>query len=79
MALDGIYLSLIKKEINNRLESSKIDKIQQPEKDEIDLTFRMRNGTEKLLISSSANYPRIHMTERSKENPMMFCMLLRKH
>lgn len=82
MALDGIFLSLIKNEINKTLEFAKVDKVQQPEKDEIDIIFRLRGGAEKLLISASANNPRIHFTQNSKENPMqapMFCMLLRKH
>jgi predicted ribosome quality control (RQC) complex YloA/Tae2 family protein len=82
LALDGIFLSLIKNEINTTLEFAKVDKVQQPEKDEIDIIFRLRGGAEKLLISASASNPRIHFTQNAKENPMqapMFCMLLRKH
>jgi predicted ribosome quality control (RQC) complex YloA/Tae2 family protein len=82
LALDGIFLSLIKEEINKTLAYAKVDKVQQPEKDEIVIVFRLRGGAEKLIISASANNPRIHFTQNSKENPMqapMFCMLLRKH
>jgi predicted ribosome quality control (RQC) complex YloA/Tae2 family protein len=82
VALDGALLSFITAEINTRLESARIDKIQQPEKDEIDITFRLRGGNEKLLLSASSNNPRAHFTQIVKENPMtapMFCMLLRKH
>lgn len=82
MALDGVFLSLLKNEINARLEGARVDKVQQPEKDEIDLVFRKKGGAEKLLVSASANNPRVHFTERIKENPVsapMFCMFLRKH
>ena len=82
MALDGALLSFITAEINARLENARVDKLQQPERDEIDITFRLRGGGEKLLLSASSNNPRAHFTCISKENPMtapMFCMLLRKH
>ena len=82
MALDGALLSFITAEINTRLENAKVDKLQQPERDEIDISFRLRGGSEKLLLSASSNYPRAHFTAVPKENPMtapMFCMLLRKH
>ncbi len=81
MALDGIFLSSIISELKDSLLETKIDKINQPEKDEILLTFRgIKN--KKLLISASPTYPRIHFTSISKDNPKvapMFCMVLRKH
>jgi predicted ribosome quality control (RQC) complex YloA/Tae2 family protein len=82
MALDGVFLSYLAAEIGGVLDGSRVDKIHQPEKDEIDIVFRLRSGSAKLLLSSNANSPRVHLTEISKENPMsppMFCMLLRKH
>lgn len=82
MALDGVFLSHIVREINSKLEAARVDKVQQPEKDEIIITFRLRSGTEKLLLSASSNNPRIHFSKITKENPItapMFCMLLRKH
>lgn len=82
MALDGVYLSLIAGEINTRLAGARVDKVQQPERDEIDIGFRLRGGVEKLLVSASPANPRLHFTGSSKENPLappMFCMLLRKH
>ncbi|MGL5245616.1 MAG: NFACT family protein, partial [Sarcina sp.] len=59
MALDGIYLYSLINEIKNSIINTKIDKINQPEKDEIILTLRGKEQ-KKLLISSSSNYPRIH-------------------
>lgn len=82
MALDGAFLSLIKKEILNRATNSRIDKIHQPSKEELVVVLRFPGGTEKLLISAGANSPRIHFTKHAPENPKtppMFCMLLRKY
>lgn len=82
MALDGVFLSFLTRELNEALEGGRVDKVHEPEKDEIDIVFRLRSGSAKLLLSSNPNSPRIHLTDTNKENPMsppMFCMLLRKH
>ncbi|UFH63475.1 NFACT family protein [Clostridium cadaveris] len=79
MAYDGIFLYSVIEELKETIVNSKIDKINQPEKDEIILTFR---GNRKLLLTASSSYPRIHMTAFSKPNPNKapsFCMLLRKY
>lgn len=82
MALDGAFLNIIKKELENEVLNSRVDRISQPSKEEIVLTLRFKGGSRKLLISANANSPRIHFTKISLENPAtppMFCMLLRKH
>lgn len=83
MALDGIYLYSILCELKDKIINGKVTKINQPEKDEINLTIRTTNNTnEKLLISASSSYPKIHITNITKTNPIkapMFCMVLRKH
>ncbi len=82
MALDGIYLSTIVKNLKNTLTDCKIDKINQPEKDEIILTFRKERKNIKLLISASPRFARIHITENTKKNPItapIFLMVLRKY
>lgn len=81
MALDGIYLYSLIDELKDFAINSKIDKVNQPEKDEIVLTLRGK-GQKKLLISSSSNYPRLHFTTINKINPLqapVFCMVLRKY
>lgn len=81
MALDGIYLHLLKNEISDRVTGYRVDKIYQPSKDEILFTFRTRNGTEKLLLSAKADCARIQFTSAHIENPKkppMLTMLLRK-
>lgn len=83
MALDGIFLSRIKRELEPILIGARVDKIHQPSRDSIVITLRtLGQGTKKLLFSSSAGTARVHLTDRELENPKtppMFCMLLRKH
>ncbi|SHJ60292.1 Predicted component of the ribosome quality control (RQC) complex, YloA/Tae2 family, contains fibronectin-binding (FbpA) and DUF814 domains [Clostridium cavendishii DSM 21758] len=81
MAFDGIYLYSLIQELKSSMINLKIDKINQPEKDEVILTLRGREQ-KKLLISASSNCPRIHFSTYQKENPKqapMFCMVLRKY
>ncbi len=81
MALDGIAVSNIIYELNKSLIGGRIDKIYQPQKDEIVMSVR-NNGTSKLLLSANPSHPRLHITTIQRENPItapMFCMVLRKH
>ena len=82
MAFDGIVMAAMAGELTDRLTGGRIDKIYQPEEDE--LLFHIQRGREKyrLFLSSSGNNPRLHLTNESYSNPlspMPFCMLLRKH
>ena len=82
MAFDGIVLKSLVYELNNSVIGYKIDKIYQPERDEIVLILRGFRDTKKIFISADSNYPRINLTEKSYVNPNdppLFCMLLRKH
>ncbi len=82
MPLDGITLNLLKQEISGYIIGSRIEKIHQPSKDELVFHLRTRAGAYRLLISASANSPRLHLTANAPENPAtppMLCMLFRKH
>ncbi|ADL51654.1 Rqc2 family fibronectin-binding protein [Clostridium cellulovorans] len=83
MALDGIFLSSLIYELQNKIINGRVTKINQPEEDEIQLTIRTEdNENIKLLLSANSTYPKIHVTKITKENPMnppMFCMILRKY
>ncbi len=82
MALDGFFLKSLTEELSKDLIGRRVDKISQPEKDEIILNFKINRKNIGLLISASSNYPRIHLTDIKKENPLaapMFCMVLRKY
>lgn len=82
MALDAPAVCCLVNEIAPLVKNGRVDKISQPEKDEIVIHIRTFEGKYKLLLSASSENPRIHFTEQSKQNPKtapMFCMLLRKH
>ena len=82
MALDGIFLSRIRDEIAQTVLGFRVEKIQQPTRDEIILVLRGKGGARRLLICVRSDSPRVHFTEQAAENPAappMFCMLLRKH
>ena len=82
MALDGVYLNLIKKELEGVLLDGRVDKIHQPSKEEILFTIRTRECAYKLIFNTSAGTARVHITNTQIENPKtppMFCMLMRKH
>ena len=82
MALDGIVISNLVHELHNTLENARINKIAQPEKDELLLTLKGHSGQHRLLISASASLPFVYLTNENKVSPLnapTFCMLLRKH
>lgn len=82
MPLDAVCLLGTVREIDARIVGGRIDKIYQPERDEIVLSIRLMHGGVKLLLSVGAGAPRMHFIETARENPAappMFCMLLRKH
>lgn len=82
MAFDGITIANLVKELKDNLLDGRINKIAQPEADELLLTIKTSNGQKRLYISASASLPLIYLTEVNKPSPMTapnFCMLLRKH
>ena len=79
MPLDAISLRAVVEELRPELLGLRIEKVQQPARDQIILTLR---GSRRLLINAGANAPRIQLTKLQRDNPAeppMFCMLLRKH
>ena len=83
MALDGLVIHSIVNELHNKLLGGKIDKVYQPENDEVVLHIRNNKENFKLVLSCSASNPRVYLANNyKKENPInapMFCMLFRKH
>lgn len=82
MAFDGITIANIVKELSENLTDARINKIAQPESDELLLTLKTPVGLKRLLLSASASLPLVYLTEINKTGPMTapnFCMLLRKH
>ena len=82
MAFDGITVSALVAEIDDNLKGGRINKITQPENDELLITGKGANGQKRLLLSASASLPLIYFTDKNRISPLTapnFCMLLRKH
>ncbi|MCI8623569.1 MAG: fibronectin/fibrinogen-binding protein [Provencibacterium sp.] len=82
MAIDGIFLHLLLRELEPLCGDARVDRIHQPARESLLIALRSRAGQKRLLLSASPQTPRIQLTESSYENPgvpPMFCMLLRKH
>jgi len=82
MPFDGVLTHFMAEELNSRLSGGRIGKIYQISRDTIILQIRAGGENYRLLISSNASSPRIHLTEKQYEtpdNPPVFCMVLRKH
>jgi len=81
MAFDGIVIANLAKELNTLLAGGRIQKVSQPEKDELLLTIKQYDIF-KLFLSADASLPLVYLTDTAKPNPLTapnFCMLLRKH
>lgn len=81
MALDGIFLRHIGKEIETVALGGKVNQVHQPNRDELILSIHTYQGNKRLLISARADSPRVSFTNHAAENPQvapMFCMLMRK-
>ncbi len=76
MALDGITLHHLVQELAPQLAGARIDKITQPEKEEIHLQLRSQGQSYRLLLNISATAARLHLSQTSKKNPASPPMLL---
>ena len=82
MAFDGITIANIVTELNQTITGGKINKIAQPENDELIITIKNQRKQYRLFLSASASLPLIYLTETNKPSPLTapnFCMLLKKH
>ncbi len=82
MAFDGIVTAAMAEELKHTLTGARINKIAQPEPDELLFTLKSGRDQHRLLISASAGLPFIYLTKQNKPSPLTapnFCMLLRKH
>ncbi|MDR2156154.1 MAG: NFACT RNA binding domain-containing protein [Clostridiales Family XIII bacterium] len=86
MPFDNFVTGAVAKELDRILSGGKIERIHQPERDELILHINTyANGEHhrhNLLISSNSNRPLIYISvvrSGNPQNPPGFCMLLRKH
>lgn len=69
-------------EISESFPDAKIEKVLQPQNDEIDLVIHSGKKNGRLVFNVGPNAPRLQLSSVAKENPLkapMFCMFLRKH
>lgn len=81
MAFDGFVVSSLVYDMKTKLVGGRINKISQPEKDELVLTIKNYDSY-KLDISVSPSLPLMYFADETKAAPLTapgFCMLLRKH
>ncbi|MBQ9760637.1 MAG: NFACT family protein [Clostridia bacterium] len=82
MAFDAGMLACVIAEIREKSLGARVEKVFQPERDEIVLQMRSIEGGKRLTINAGSGAPRLAFTTEQKENPStppMLCMLLRKH
>ncbi|MGN1334809.1 MAG: NFACT family protein, partial [Anaerovoracaceae bacterium] len=82
MAFDGITTCAMVRELNEKIYMGKIEKVYQPEADELVFNIHTKKGNCKLFASAGSAHARVHFIEENPVNPpapLAFCMLLRKH
>ena len=82
MPMDGVMLGFVARELDSVLRDGRVDRVIQPEKDEIHLLIRAGGANHRLVLSAAASAARAHLSSHAKTGPMeppMLCMLLRKY
>lgn len=82
MAFDGIITCAMTRELQDKIYLGKIEKVYQPESDELVFHIHTRKGNLKLYASTNSSRAGIHFIDENLPNPpapLSFCMLMRKH
>ena len=82
MAFDACMMRAVLAEFRGEFPEAKIEKVLQPQNDEIDLVIKHAGRVRRLVFNVGPNAPRLQLSDTAKENPVkapVFCMLLRKH
>ncbi len=82
MAFDGIITMAVARELQEKLALGKIEKVYQPEADELVFNIHTKQGNVKLYASANSASARVHLIKEAipaPPAPPSFCMLLRKH
>ena len=82
MAFDACMMRAMLSEFTSQFSEAKIEKVLQPQNDEIDLVVHHGRCSRRLVLNVGPNAPRLQLSDVAKENPLkapMFCMLLRKY
>ena len=81
MPMDGLTAGFAARELNELLRGGRVDKITQPERDTIVILIRTGGENRRLLLCTSPNNARCHLTMGTYANPLeppAMCMLMRK-
>ncbi|MDD6310969.1 MAG: NFACT RNA binding domain-containing protein [Firmicutes bacterium] len=82
MSYDGVVTYAMVHELNNNIQYGKIEKIYQPQPEQLIFNIHTKQGRRKLFISASGSHSAAYLVEDTPENPVnppVFCMVLRKH
>lgn len=82
MAFDGFTVAALTNELSALLTDGRLQKIAQPEADELLLTIKNNRNNFRLVLSANPSLPLVYLTDEPKTSPLVapgFCMLLRKH
>lgn len=82
MPFDGVVTFAAVKEFKDKLRLGKIEKIYQPQPEQLLFTIHTKQGKQRLFISASGNHSAMYLVTETPENPPqppVFCMVLRKH
>lgn len=77
MPLDAVCLRAVLAELDRKAAGGRIDKVYQPDRDEIVLSIRGTQGAMRLMVTAEPSAPRMHFIDANRENPAappMFCM-----
>ncbi len=79
---DSITMNAVTVELNQLLIGGQIQDVRQPFPHQLVLTIRNRDKTNHLLIDTSAQFARVHLTSTKRSNapvPSAFCTAVRRH
>ena len=82
MSFDGIVTKAMAEELKAELTLGKIEKIYQPQPEQLLLSIHTKQGRRLLFLSAAGNHSAVYLVEQMTENPItppVFCMVMRKH
>ena len=82
MSFDGMVTYAAVQEFKDKLTLGKIEKIYQPQPEQLLFNIHTKQGKQKLFVSSAGNHSAAYLVNETPENPQeppVFCMVLRKH
>ena len=69
MPMDGVMLGFVARQLDTVLRAGRVDRVIQPEKDEIHLVIRAQGVNHRLVLSAAASAARVHLSEHAKTGP----------